>query len=43
MKIGIIGDVDMADILDSMARLWFALAISQGYGRKAAFKLLSEH
>ena len=36
-----IGDIDTAAVLDSMTRLWFALAIDQGYGRQTAFKMLS--
>lgn len=36
-----IGDIDTAATLDSMTRLWFALAIGQGYGRRTAFKMLS--
>jgi len=36
-----IGDIDTVATLDSMTRLWFALAIDQGYGRRTAFRLLS--
>jgi len=36
-----IGDIDTVATLDSMTRLWFALAIGQGYGRRTAFKMLS--
>jgi len=36
-----IGDIDTVATLDSMTRLWFALAIDQGYGRRTAFRMLS--
>jgi 8-hydroxy-5-deazaflavin:NADPH oxidoreductase len=35
-----VGDIDMADALDGMTRVWFALAFGQGMGRKITFKLL---
>jgi hypothetical protein len=37
-----IGDIDQAAALDGMTRVWFALALGQGYGRRSAFKMLSE-
>jgi hypothetical protein len=37
-----IGNVDTAAALDGMTRVWFALIFGQGYGRRTAFKLLSE-
>jgi hypothetical protein len=37
-----IGDLDSAATLDAMTRLWFALVIGQGRGRRIAFKLLEE-
>jgi predicted dinucleotide-binding enzyme len=37
-----VGDVDQAALIDDMTRLWFALAMGQGYGRRIAFKLLAE-
>ncbi len=37
-----VGDVDQAALIDGMTRLWFALAVGQGYGRRIAFKLLAE-
>jgi hypothetical protein len=37
-----IGDIQQAASLDGMTRLWFALVFGQGYGRRTAFKLLTE-
>lgn len=37
-----IGDISQAAALDGMTRVWFALALGQGYGRRVAFKLLAE-
>lgn len=37
-----IGDLDSAATLDAMTRLWFALVVGQGRGRRIAFKLLEE-
>lgn len=37
-----IGDIDQAAALDGMTRVWFALVLGQSYGRRSAFKLLSE-
>ena len=37
-----IGDLDLAAVLDGMTRMWFALALAQGRGRRIAFKLLEE-
>jgi hypothetical protein len=37
-----IGGIDQAAALDGMTRVWFALALGQGYGRRTAFKLLTE-
>jgi predicted dinucleotide-binding enzyme len=36
-----LGGVDQADLVDSVIRLWFALAIGQKKGRSAAFKVLT--
>ena len=38
-----IGDIDTVATLDSLTRLWFALAMPQGYGRRTAFIMISEH
>lgn len=38
-----IGDIDTAATLDNMTRLWFTLSFAQGYGRRTAFRMLSEH
>jgi predicted dinucleotide-binding enzyme len=35
-----VGDLDQAPVVDNLTRLWFALALEQGYGRHLAFKLL---
>jgi predicted dinucleotide-binding enzyme len=35
-----LGDEDAADLLDSLARIWFQLAFQQQRGRNIAFKLL---
>jgi hypothetical protein len=37
-----IGDIDLAPALDGITRIWVALAIRQGYGRRIAFKMLRE-
>jgi predicted dinucleotide-binding enzyme len=37
-----IGDIDTADVLDGLTRLWFALAFGQNRGRRLAIKLLEE-
>jgi 8-hydroxy-5-deazaflavin:NADPH oxidoreductase len=37
-----IGSADTAAALDGMTRLWFTLVFGQSYGRRTAFKLLSE-
>lgn len=37
-----VGNLDTAPALDGMTRLWFALGMGQGRGRRTAFKLLSE-
>ncbi|MDJ0751877.1 MAG: NAD(P)-binding domain-containing protein [Ardenticatenaceae bacterium] len=34
-----IGGLDQVDIIDSLARLWFVMALQQGRGRHLAFKL----
>jgi len=36
------GDLSAASIVDGLTRLWFALAMGQGYGRRIAFKMLEE-
>jgi predicted dinucleotide-binding enzyme len=35
-----VGDLDQVPVIDSLTRLWFALALQQGYGRHMAFKML---
>lgn len=35
-----VGGLEQAPLLDNLTRLWFALALQQGYGRHLAFKLL---
>lgn len=37
-----IGDLDAADLLDGLTRLWFALALGQGEGRHLAFRVLND-
>jgi len=37
-----IGDLQAADLLDGIARLWFALALGQGHGRHLAFRMLDD-
>lgn len=37
-----IGGLDQAAVVDTLTRLWFAVAIGQGYGRRTAFKLITE-
>jgi hypothetical protein len=37
-----VGQLDQVAVIDSLTRLWFALVFGQGYGRRLAFKLLSE-
>jgi predicted dinucleotide-binding enzyme len=37
-----IGDLDAVDTLDGIARLWFALALSQDRGRHLAFRVLTD-
>jgi predicted dinucleotide-binding enzyme len=36
-----LGDADQVGLVDSVASLWFALALGQGRGRHLAFKVLS--
>ncbi len=36
-----LGGLDRADLLDSLLRIWFALAVEQNKGRRLAFKLLT--
>jgi len=36
-----LGGVEQVDVVDSVLRLWFALAIGQGKGRHLAFKVLA--
>ncbi len=35
-----VGDVDAVQVVDGLTRLWFALAFSQGKGRRISFKML---
>jgi predicted dinucleotide-binding enzyme len=37
-----IGGFEQAGIIDGLTRLWFALALQQGYGRHSGLKLLAE-
>jgi hypothetical protein len=37
-----IGGMEQVEVVDNLARLWFALVFGQGYGRRLAFKLLME-
>jgi len=37
-----IGELDKVDLLDSVTKLWFTLAIERGMGRHTAFKVLSD-
>lgn len=37
-----VGGLDQVSIVDSVVRLWFALAVGRGMGRHTAFKVLSE-
>jgi len=37
-----VGDLSQLDIVDNLLRLWFALVRGQGYGRRVAFKVLTE-
>lgn len=37
-----LGDLDVAPVLDGLTRVWFALALGQGRGRRIAFKLMTE-
>ena len=37
-----IGDLDQVAVVDNLTKLWFALAFGQGYGRRLAFKILTE-
>jgi predicted dinucleotide-binding enzyme len=36
-----LGGLEQAELVDSIARLWFALALGQGKGRHLAFKVLT--
>lgn len=36
-----VGDNDAVEIVDAMTRLWFALALQQGWGRGVGFKVLT--
>lgn len=37
-----IGGMEHVDVIDNLTKLWFALVFGQGYGRRLAFKLLTE-
>lgn len=37
-----IGGREQVSVVDGLTRLWFALATQRGYGRRLAFKMLSE-
>jgi predicted dinucleotide-binding enzyme len=36
------GDLGQLEVVDNLTRLWFALVRGQGYGRRVAFKVLTE-
>ena len=36
------GGLEIAPVVDNLTRLWFLLALQQGYGRHSAFKFLAE-
>jgi hypothetical protein len=38
-----IGNLDTVAIVDGLTRLWFALSMGQGHGRRIAFKMLQEN
>ena len=38
-----VGGVDAFDVVDSVTRLWFTLALQRGLGRRLAFKVLRPH
>lgn len=37
-----VGSLDQLPVVDNLTRLWFALAFEQGYGRRLAFKLITD-
>jgi predicted dinucleotide-binding enzyme len=37
-----LGNTQQADIVDALTRLWFNLALQQGYGRHLAFNMVTE-
>jgi len=37
-----LGDNDQIGVVDGLSRLWFALAIGQGRGRRLAFKMINQ-
>jgi 8-hydroxy-5-deazaflavin:NADPH oxidoreductase len=37
-----VGELDAFDLVDSLTRLWFTLALRRGLGRRLAFKVLTE-
>lgn len=37
-----LGDLDLVNVVDGMTRMWFALALAHGRGRRLAFKLIEE-
>jgi len=37
-----VGGIDAFDVVDSVTRLWFTLALQRGLGRRLAFKVLRE-
>lgn len=37
-----VGDASQVDLVDALARLWFALALGQNLGRRLAFKVLRD-
>jgi len=37
-----VGGIDAFDVVDSVTRLWFTLALQRGFGRRLAFKVLRD-
>lgn len=37
-----VGNLDQVAVIDALTKLWFALAFEHGYGRRLAFKLITD-
>lgn len=37
-----VGHLNQAEVVDNLTKLWFALAFEQGYGRRLAFKVMTD-